>query len=161
MATARERLRPASTYDEDIYGWALEQAALLRARRFDELDLENLVEEIEDLARSAVREVESRFTILLAHLLKWQHQPAGRSWGWVGTIDEQRGRIAKRLQEMPSLRRHGPELLAETYRYATSRAVSESRVPRSSFPPTCPFTFDQAMDESFWPGEPWPGFAEG
>ena len=160
MQKVRESPHATSIYDEDFYGWALDQAALLRARRFDELDLENLVEEVEDLAESAARELESRFIILLAHLLKWQHQPAGRSWGWVGTIDEQRGRIAKRLQELPSLRRRVPELLAETYRYATSRAVSESKVPRSSFPATCPFTFDQAMDESFWPGEPWPGFTE-
>ena len=43
---------PAHTlYEEDFPLWAERQAALLRAGRFDELDLENLIEEVEDLSR--------------------------------------------------------------------------------------------------------------
>ena len=43
------KIKPAKDlYEEDLYPWSRMQAALLRARRFDELDLENLIEEVED-----------------------------------------------------------------------------------------------------------------
>ena len=46
MAT---RVKPAkSLYEEDLYLWSQTQAALLRAGRFDELDLANLIEAVED-----------------------------------------------------------------------------------------------------------------
>jgi Domain of unknown function DUF29 len=46
---------------------------------FDELGLDNLVEEIEALNRSEKREVESRLEVLLMHLLKWHYQPEHQS----------------------------------------------------------------------------------
>lgn len=63
------------TYDTDIVAWAQEQARLLRAGRFDALDIEHIAEEIEDVGKSEQRELENRMAVLLAHLLKWQHQP--------------------------------------------------------------------------------------
>ena len=41
----------AALYDEDLYSWALDQAQLLRERRFAEVDLPNVVEELESLGR--------------------------------------------------------------------------------------------------------------
>jgi len=69
-------------YETDIVAWANEQAQLVRAGRFELLDLEHIAEEIEDVGKSEQRELASRMTILLAHLLKWQFQPEqqGRSW---------------------------------------------------------------------------------
>ena len=77
-------------YDKDGYGWAMEQAALLRARRFSEIDLENIAEEIESVGKSERRTLESHLSRLMMHLLKWQYQPErrGNSWvcrlGWTG-----------------------------------------------------------------------------
>jgi len=70
------------SYETDIVAWANEQAQLVRAGRFELLDLEHIAEEIEDVGKSEQRELASRMTILLAHLLKWQFQPEqqGRSW---------------------------------------------------------------------------------
>ena len=62
-------------YKQDIVAWANEQAAYIRAGRFDMLDLENIAEEIEDVGKSEQRELESRMAVLIAHLLKWQYQP--------------------------------------------------------------------------------------
>jgi hypothetical protein len=36
----------ADLYDTDVYSWSREQAKLLRERRWDELDLEKVAEEI-------------------------------------------------------------------------------------------------------------------
>jgi len=70
------------SYETDIVAWTNEQAQLVRAGRFELLDLEHIAEEIEDVGKSEQRELASRMTILLAHLLKWQFQPEqqGRSW---------------------------------------------------------------------------------
>ena len=48
MAT-RIKPTPKELYEEDFYVWSQRQAELLRARRYDELDLEHLIEEVEDL----------------------------------------------------------------------------------------------------------------
>ncbi len=53
-------------YENDIVAWANEQARLLRAGRFDLLDLEHLAEEIEDVGRSEQRELANRMAVLLA-----------------------------------------------------------------------------------------------
>jgi hypothetical protein len=47
-------------YEEDLYVWTQEQAALLRARRTEGLDWDNLAEEIEMAGGSDRRELESR-----------------------------------------------------------------------------------------------------
>lgn len=61
--------------DADFYGWTREQAVLLRERRLDELDAEHLIEELLDMGASQEHELESRLAVLIAHLLKWRHQP--------------------------------------------------------------------------------------
>ena len=60
----------STLYDTDFYAWANEQAALLRAGRLSEADIENVAEEIESMGKSEKRELISRLTILLLHLLK-------------------------------------------------------------------------------------------
>ncbi len=57
-------------YDIDIVAWAQEQARLLRAGRFEALDIEHIAEEIEDVGKSEQRELASRLAVLLANLLK-------------------------------------------------------------------------------------------
>lgn len=52
-------------YDKDIVAWANEQAQLLRARRFDLLDIEHIAEEIEDVGKSEQRELANRMAKLL------------------------------------------------------------------------------------------------
>ena len=43
-----------SLYDTDFVEWTAHAVELLRQRRFDEIDLENLIEEIEDLGKRVV-----------------------------------------------------------------------------------------------------------
>ena len=90
MAKTREALPSADLYERDYYSWALAQAAHLRARRFAELDMENLAEEVEDLAKREAKELQSRYSTLLMHLLKWEFQVLLRSHSWVATIVRER-----------------------------------------------------------------------
>ena len=82
---------------QDFYAWANEQAALLRAGRLTEADIENIAEEIESMGRSEKRELVNRLTVLLLHLLKWQFQPALRGNSWRLSIEKQRYRLEDHL----------------------------------------------------------------
>ena len=47
-------------YERDFYGWANEQAALLRAGRFGEVDVTNGAKELESMGRGERRELVGR-----------------------------------------------------------------------------------------------------
>ncbi|ATW33059.1 MULTISPECIES: DUF29 domain-containing protein [Candidatus Williamhamiltonella] len=138
-------------YDDDFYGWSQEQANLLRTKRFNELDTGNLLEEIEAMGRSERRELESRLEKLLSHLLKWQYQPSRRGKSWLLTIKEQRRKFVDCLNENPSLRNKKEERLIIVYQYARLSAEKETNLSESVFPDQCPWTFDQIMDNGFFP----------
>lgn len=59
-----------SLYETDFYAWTLRQAELLKHEDFAALDLPNLVEELEGMARNGQQALENRLRVLLTHLLK-------------------------------------------------------------------------------------------
>ncbi len=140
-----------SLYERDFYAWANEQAALLRAGKLDSADIENIAEEIESMRRSEKRELVNCLAVLLLHLLKWSFQPAFQSTSWRLTIEEQRLRLEDHLKDKPSLKAQVGVAMSTAYRLARVEAVRETGLVRSTFPETCPFTFDQATSEDFWP----------
>jgi hypothetical protein len=142
----------SDTYERDFYAWTSEQAALLRAGRLSEADVENIAEEIESMGRSERRELVNRLAVLLTHLLKWQVQPALRGNSWRLTIVEQRARLAEHLRENPSLKSVLPDAFATAYRFALLRAQRETGLPEGAFPATCPWTSEEAVAEGFLPG---------
>ena len=83
--------RASRLYEGDFYVWALEQAELLRANRFDALDIDNLIEEVEDLGGALKRSVLNNATVVVEHLLKIQYSPADQPRaGWVESVLEHR-----------------------------------------------------------------------
>ncbi len=141
----------SETYQLDFYGWAMEQAQLLRAGRLAAADIENIAEEIESMGRGERRELVNRLTILLAHLLKWHFQPGFRSASWNSSIREQRIRLRSHLKDNPSLKAKLDEAYAEAYELAVIAAARETGLPESGFPASAPYGFDQAADAGFWP----------
>lgn len=142
----------AATYDQDLYSWSLEQARLLRERKFDQIDLEHIIEEIEDMSKSEKRALESFLETLLMHLLKWQYQPfyIGKR-SWAATIVEQRKRIKWHLEDNPGLKSKLSAAIERAYDLAKAGAEKETGIPSSTFPETCPWEFEQLMDVNFWP----------
>ncbi|EAS0616022.1 DUF29 domain-containing protein [Salmonella enterica] len=138
-------------YEIDFYGWTQEQARLLRDGQLSELDTQNLLEELESMGGSERRELESRLEILFMHLLKWQYQPARRGKSWQLTINEQRRRIGRRLNRNPSLKNQLEEIIADAYDEARYSAERETGLYLSTFPDTCPWDFEQAMNSTFYP----------
>jgi hypothetical protein len=137
-------------YDEDVLAWSQEQARLIRAGRFDLLDVEHIAEEIEDVGKSEQRELANRMAILLAHLLKWQHQPERRGASWERTIKAQRKEIAYHLDETPSLRPKllEPRWLDMVWARALAQAVAETGL--DCFPEACPWMMDDEVLNPAW-----------
>lgn len=140
-------------YERDFYAWANEQAALLRAGRLDELDVENIAEEVEAMARSEKRELINRLVVLLHHLLKWQFQPRRRSRSWRLTIKEQRVRLARHLDENPSLKLQLDDAIAQAYELAVIKVEQETRLTADALPEHCPWSFEEIVARDWLPDE--------
>ncbi len=144
-------------YEHDYYSWTLEQSRALRERRAGALDWERLAEEVEDLGKSEARSLKSQLARLQAHLLKWRLQAARRARSrrtansWRASVEGARQEIRDLLDESPGLKSRLPEILPKAFTAAVSLVRQETGLDRSVFPPRCPWTFEQIMDESFWP----------
>lgn len=135
MADTSEVLdRSVLGYDEDFCRWAEAQAALLRAGRFDDLDIENLAEEIDLMSGRDRDAIESNLVVLLKHLLKYRYQPERRSGSWTSRIIEHRRRVISAMDNSPSLRRHLVDRYQPCYRSAREQAAAETGLPLSSLP---------------------------
>jgi hypothetical protein len=142
-----------TSYDKDVILWSQEQARLLRAGRFAELDVEHLADEIEDVGKSEKRELASRMAVLLTHLLKWRSQPENRSQSWRATIIVQRKRIALAIKATPSLKAvmRDPDWQEDMWLDALAQASRETGLTMEDLPDACPWTTNQAADQDFWP----------
>lgn len=138
-------------YETDFYAWAMKTAGLVKQSRIHEVNWMHIAEELEDMGRSEKREMASRLEKLTAHLLKWVLQPERRSASWRGTITEQRAELERLFEDNPSLRQLAQAMLGKEYRRAVRRASDETGLPKDAFPPQCPFTVDEAMNEDYWP----------
>jgi hypothetical protein len=140
-----------SLYDTDFYAWAIEQARLLRERRFDEADWTNIIEEIESLGRNEKRILREHLAVLMGRLLRWQLQPIGRCHPWQSKIREERCKLDDHLGESPSLRPMLADEVARTWHSAVYWAQMRAKLEDSAFPAECPWKVEQVLDPEFYP----------
>ena len=100
------------------------------------------------MGRSEKRELVSRLTVLLLHLLKWRYQTERRSRSWELSIDNSRFALVKHLADNPSLKASLTEALETAYYTARRDAAIETGMPLETFPADCPWTFEQAMQDA-------------
>jgi hypothetical protein len=136
-------------YNQDYYQWLIQTAKLLKKKKFTQLDLENLIEEIESLGKSEKRAISSNLIIVILHLLKWRYQPEKRSNSWKSSIREHRRRMQELLTDSPSLKNYLPEILADCYLAAKKQASDETGLSVVAFPEECPFSLAESLDEDF------------
>jgi len=146
-------LRKRTSIDDDFALWGAEQAALMRAGKLDRLDIENVAGELDYLGSSQQNEIESRLNVLIAHLLKWQFQPAKRTNSWRATLGEQRKQIAKILRRSPSLKNYPQSVLEEEYPIGRLKASGETGLSEEKFPAVCPYSIEDILDPSFYPDD--------
>jgi hypothetical protein len=145
------RIADHPLYDQDLHAWIEEDVGLLREGRLSEVDVIHLGDELEDMAKGEQRAFASRLGVLLAHLLKWQHQPERRGSSSINTIAEQRLQLDGLLEQGPSLARQLPSRIERAYRYGVKTAAKEIGIEESRFPDHYPYSENQILDPDFWP----------
>jgi hypothetical protein len=141
----------ADLYREDYFAWIEAQRALLRQGRVQEIDADLLAEELEAMGRRERNELVSRLIILIAHLLKWQYQPAHRTASWDGSIVEQRVQISREMRLSPSLKAFLSQAIQDAYPDAVHIATQQTGIAATSFPALCPYGEREILDEAYWP----------
>ena len=153
MAT-KVQTKSAELYEADFYVWAEEQAALLRARRFDALDLDNLIEEVQGLADARLAAVLSNAAVVIEHLLKLQHSPATEPRNsWRASVREHRRRLW--IDSTPRLTQTLANRLPELYARARDDAAAGMRdhgehTAADALPTACPYGLHEITGD-WWP----------
>jgi hypothetical protein len=138
-------------YDRDILLWVKDTVAKLKAGDFAHLDLQHLTEEVEALGIAQQRELLSRLTRLLEHLLKrlYVHSPDNYR-GWEITIRNQRSELEILLDKVPSLRTQWSENFEDAWRRSLKKVSKEYE--GVTFPETWPYdrSIDFMLDADLW-----------
>jgi len=145
MATITKTL-----YDTDFVEWTAHTAELLRQGKFDEVDLEHVVEEIEDMGKRDFKAARSQLRRMLVHLIKQKIQPERDGASWRGSIVNARQEILDEFSDSPSLRRRLSGGVAEIYKSAVENTLAETNLTAPpgnlGIPDRCPFTLAQLLD---------------
>lgn len=139
------------SHDKDVYGWAIHTAQLLRDKKMNEVDFDGIVEELEEMGGNNESQLINRLAQLVFHLLKWQYQPDFRCRSWLGSIKEQRKRTKILIKKNPSLKSKLGESFIDAYDIALSLIEKETPIDLKLLPDECPYTFDQIMNDEFYP----------
>ena len=140
-----------SLYEQDILLWVEDTVAKLKVQDFENLDLENLIEEVESLGISQRLQLLNRLTVLLEHLLKRLYVKLPQDYnGWERTIRTQRRYLENLLEDSPSLKSIWSERLDCAWKSAL-KAVRED-YPQVSFPDRFPYATDveALLSQKYW-----------
>jgi len=149
--SSKTQVEALSLYEQDILLWVEDTVAKLKARNFEHLDLENLIEEVESVGRSERREFLSRLTRLLEHLLKRIYVQLPENYnGWEQTIRHQRSELKTLLKSTPSLKYKWGENIEDAWELALENVSKEYR--KTKFPDHWLYLSDikSMLDCDFW-----------
>ena len=136
-------------YETDDYLWLLETIKLLKQGRFDEVDLENLIEELEDLGSEKKNAVVSLLEQVIRHLLLlqyWQEEYERNGYHWQGEIVNFRNQLKRRLTG--NLRNYLTQEMLEIYADALEYVKVKTKF-QVDFPEECPYTLEQLLDKDY------------
>ena len=132
-------------YEADEHRWIEEQIEAFRSGRIDRLDREHLIELLTDMTIRDRRELRSRLTVLLLHLLNGRVQPERLSRSWISTILAQQSELRALLESIPSIAQYIPDLLPKAHDDALRRAARETGLPPTQFPASSPWSIEEAL----------------
>jgi len=138
-------------YANDLVAWLDDTAIKLKQRRFDDIDINSLVEEIEGLAGRDRRELKNRLIVLLSHLIKRLYVDLPDDYrGWELIIREQRRQLSDLLEQSPSLRNYWTEVFSVAWETALSETREE--YPQAQLPDQWLFIneIDAFLSDEFW-----------
>lgn len=148
-------------YEHDFNLWRQNIIEQIKEHRFNDIDWEHLLLELEDMGKSEKRSFISNLTILIAHLLKLTVQsdaPEMMKGSWYSSVTEHRFRVNKDLEENPSFKNYITEVFSKAYADARKLAIKERKKAQlgvrkptdAEYPLDCPFLIEQLLDEDFY-----------
>ena len=143
-----------SLYDTDYNLWIEETVKKLRAKDFETIDLENLIEEVSDLSRRQKKKLKNLLIKLFEHLLKltyWESEREYNQGHWQGEIRNFRQQINDELQDSPSLKPYLLDIFIECYQKGKAIASDRSQLPLKTFPASVIGNIEQILDENWLP----------
>lgn len=141
-------------YDRDFYLWVQTTVQLLQERQLDRIDFESLIEEVESMGKREKKELKSRLTTLIEHLLKlkyWESEKANNARGWRQTVVEQRRQIQYLLEDSPSLKVLLFEVWTECYGNSRKDIIRKYELDPELFPAEPELMLDKILDEDYLP----------
>jgi len=146
MLTQKNPINLKQLYTTDDYQWLLENIELLKGQRFDGVDWENLIEELEDLGSEKRNAVESLLEQVIRHLLLleyWREEKEYNANYWATEIVGLHNQLKRKLTT--NLRKHLAKELESLYQDAL-RYVKQKTQNKVDFPLECPYTLKQLLD---------------
>jgi hypothetical protein len=140
-------------YELDYNLWLAKTIEQLKAKNYDQVNWQNLIEELESLSKSQRRELRNRLTTLLEHGLKRCYSNYVQDYrGWTETIVRSQSELRDLLADSPSLKQYWSEIFQACYTNALARLRNNPDYQSFKFPDSCPFpeTVDQLLQEMFW-----------
>lgn len=147
----REKISLKELYEVDDNLWLEETVILLKENRLNELDLENLIEELESLARRDKLAMASLLQQVIIHLLLleyWDSEYERNYRHWQDEIYSFRYQLNDGLTT--NLNKHLEENLEKIYQRALKR-VNNKTNHIFSLPQQCSYTLYQLLNEDWFP----------
>lgn len=148
--SVKEKINLKELYEIDDNLWLEETVKLLKEKKFTELDLENLIEELDSLARRDKLAMASLLEKIIRHLLLIEYWDAEyeRSYRhWRSEITSFRGQMNRKMTT--NLYNYVDENLISIYKYARKYVIEKSGL--NVFPVECPYSLPQLLDEDWFP----------
>lgn len=132
-------------YETDDSLWLEETIELLKQRQFNQLDLENLIEELTSLGKRDLAKAKSLLRQIIIHLLLlqyWQVEYERNYRHWIGEVKTFRYDLNNHLTT--NLRNKLEDDLENIYQSAVD--FVKGKTDLTVFPEKCPYTLDQLLD---------------
>ncbi len=146
-----------SLYETDYQLWIAQILERLRSRDFENIDVENLIEEVESLGRSERHALSSYLMRLCEHLLKVKYWESERELclrGWSLEIRNFRIQIQEQLETSPSLKTFLQNVFPKQYSNGRKLFLDLSGLTSALIPEQPCFSLEQALDEDWLPWRP-------
>ncbi|MFM7364178.1 MAG: DUF29 domain-containing protein [Cuspidothrix sp.] len=137
-------------YETDDQQWLLETINLLKQKKFNELDLEHLIEELDDLGSEKKNAISSLLMQIIKHLLLLQYWTAeyeNNVYHWQSEVvnfrDQIEGRLTKKLYN------YLQQEINNIYKKSLKQVKIKTNF-KVDFPEECPYTLEQLLDENYF-----------
>ena len=137
-------------YESNYLQWLEETIKCLKNRELADMDYENLIEQLEYLAKNEKRRVRSLLEQIIIHLLLYQYwdleKPINANH-WAAEIISFRNQLNEDLSA--NLRKHLEDNFSRIYSNALDYVKVKTKL--TNLPELCPYTLEQILDKNWLP----------